>query len=151
MLGRIEGRRRRELWRMRWLDDTIDSIDMGLSQLQEVVRHREAYSPWVTELDTTEWLNKKEQLSLSFYSKLLRMFACVIIRSVDLQFYSCNFLAWYLYQVYMDFIKHRKVLFFVCSVTICIECVIYLFDSIHIHDFESTWFWSFLCEKIFRY
>ena len=54
MLGRIEGRRRRELWRMRWLDDTIDSIDMGLSQLQEVVRHREAYSPWVTELDTTE-------------------------------------------------------------------------------------------------
>ena len=37
MLGRIEGRRRRELWRMRWLDDIIDSMDMGLSQLQEML------------------------------------------------------------------------------------------------------------------
>ena len=42
MLGRIEGRRRRELWRMRWLDDIIDSMDMGLSQLQEMVKNREA-------------------------------------------------------------------------------------------------------------
>ena len=54
MLGRIEGRKRRGLWRMRWLNGINDSMDMGLSQLQEVVRDREAYSPWVTELDTTE-------------------------------------------------------------------------------------------------
>ena len=42
MLGRIEGRGRRELWRMRWLDFIIDSMDMGLSQLQEIVKDREA-------------------------------------------------------------------------------------------------------------
>ena len=51
---------------------------------------------------------QKQQLSLRFDNKLLNMFVCVIIRSVDLQFYSCNFLAWYLYQVYMDFIKIEK-------------------------------------------
>ena len=35
MLGKIEGRRRRRRQRMRWLDGTIDSMDMGLSKLQE--------------------------------------------------------------------------------------------------------------------
>ena len=53
MLGKTEGRRRG--WqRMRWLDGIIDSTDMNLSKLQEIVKDREAWRPAVHEVKMSQ-------------------------------------------------------------------------------------------------
>ena len=54
MLGKIEGGRRRGWQRMRWLDGIIDSIDMSLSKLKEMVKDREAWRVAVHG-DTKSW------------------------------------------------------------------------------------------------
>ena len=57
MLGKTEGRRRRGRQRMRWLGGIIDSMDMNLNKLQEIVKDREISHarPLESQRDTAEW------------------------------------------------------------------------------------------------
>ena len=59
MLGKIESKRRRGQQRMRWLGDMTDLVDMSLSQLQLIVKDRDAWRPAVQEV-TNSWTQLKE-------------------------------------------------------------------------------------------
>ena len=57
MLGKVEGRRRKGQQGMRWLGGIIDSMDMNLNKLQEIVKDREISHarPLESQRDTAEW------------------------------------------------------------------------------------------------
>ena len=85
VLGQIEGRRRRGRQRMRWLDDIIDSIDMDLGRLWELVMGSEAWRAAVHGI-TKSWT------WLSYWTELI----CLLIYSFSFRFPSSFFLVTHL-------------------------------------------------------
>ena len=104
MLGKIKGRWRRGQQRVRWLEDTIDSADMSLSKLLEIVKDREACGvlqsmglyrvghDWATEQQYYKNSSPVRNFikTACFYNQFCLYFACVHVKSLQLCETFCN-------------------------------------------------------------
>ena len=109
LLGKIESKRRRELKGVRWLNSIIDSMDMRLSKVQEIVKDREAWhaavhgitksQTWLSDWTTTmrnNWYTKNAHiLCMQFYKLDIHIIHDTLtkIKVINLYITSKNFLA----------------------------------------------------------